>query len=263
MVAMKNIAVTGYTGFIGSHVVKALIERGYNPNRWWNSSAFAVIHCAAMANIPDSFSYPVKCYDTNVGMTIDLIKRMKENGVNNIIFLSTNTIEGNHPYGRSKKMCEQIIQDSGLRYVILRYFNVSGSDPDIKKKWRPNYRLIPMLLNAAKTGEAFTLYGDGRQVRDYIHVTDATAITMKALKNLEEERDSYLSEVGTGEGHSIKEVIEMVEKVTEKKINIVNGGERKGDIDRLIAEKPDFELNHSSLENIVRTAWNNVCSHQA
>ena len=246
-----KILLTGSTGYVGSHIEKALVETGYTVNA--PEKAEAVIHCAAVANIPDSFSDPISCYATNVGATLELVEKMEMGKIDKIVFLSTNTVEGNHPYGRSKKMCEQIIQDSGLKYVVMRYFNVAGAG--FKGKWRSNYRLIPMLIKAAKTGEPFTLYGGGGQVRDYIHVSDVADITVRALQHLEAGGESYLEEVGSGEGHTIKEVIAMVEQVSGKTINISHIAKRDGDVPFLVAKKSSYNLQHSSLENIVRSTW--------
>lgn len=246
-----KVFVTGHDGFIGRHIFKSLREIGYTPiNKGY---ADIVMHCAAIANIPDSISNPLKCYYENISGTIGLINKMRDIDINNIIFLSTNAIDGEHPYGRSKKICEQIICESGLKYVILRYFNVAGCDPEVKGNWKHNYRLINMLVLAALNGTPFTLYGNGYQVRDYIHVTDACDITIKALQHLKNGGESYTAEVGTGIGHSIREIIAMVEKISGKKINIIDGGDRPGDVEYLVAKERAYGLKHSSLENIVRT----------
>lgn len=246
---MNSVHVTGGDGYIGSNV-RAVVGR---PIDWYDATS--VIHCAAVANIPDSIKDSITCYEVNVGRTTRLLSRMRGYAIHNIVFISTNTVEGEHPYGRSKKMCEQIIKDSGLNYAILRYFNVAGAGEGGGER-RNNYRLISALIKAAVEGTPFTMYGGGTQVRDYIHVSDVADITVRAMKNLEAGGKSYTTEIGTGVGHSIKEVVAIVEKVSGRKISIIDGGVRPGDVECLIASKPDFELRHSSLENIVETAYN-------
>lgn len=256
-----KIMITGSRGYVGSHLAKKLkqhtvVDGADVRNRVSllerMDGVEAVIHCAAIANIPDSISDPQACYQVNVGGTINVIEAMRDAGVSKLIFPSTNTVNGDHPYARSKKMGEQIVRDSGLKYAILRYFNVAGTS--IKGKWKDNYRLIPRLLSAAHTGKPFTLYGGGVQVRDYIHIEDACLATINALVGLD-VNPSMEGEIGAGIGYSIEEVIFIARKVTGKKINVIEAGERKGDVSVLISSSPCPVA--YSLEDIIQSAWDN------
>lgn len=174
-----------------------------------------VIHCAAKLDITESIEKPMKYYENNVLGTINLIKCMKRYGVRKIIFSSTaclykdgiakesDEVKGHNPYAKSKLMCEDIIKDSGLKYVIFRYFNVAGND----KKGI-------MLIQRIKQGENIIIYGndydtkDGTCIRDYIHIEDIALAHIKAIDYLK-TNDMGLFNLGTGTGNTIKEICDM------------------------------------------------------
>lgn len=180
-----------------------------------NNHIDLVIHCAAKLDITESIEQPTEYYKTNVLGTVNLIKCMKKHNVDKIIFSSTaclykdgiakesDEVVAHNPYAKSKLMCEEIIKDSGLKYVIFRYFNVAGHD----KKGK-------MLIQRIKQGESITIYGndydtkDGTCIRDYIHVEDIALAHLKAIDYLK-TNDKGLFNLGTGNGNTIKEICDM------------------------------------------------------
>lgn len=250
----------------------------------------AVIHFAAYAYVGESVEHPAKYYQNNVAGSITLLEAMRRHGCMNMIFSSSCTTYGiplqvpipeNHPqlpispYGRSKLMMEQIIQDYarayGIKYAILRYFNAAGADPEgqIGEDHDPETHLIPILLQTVQGRRPYTeVYGtdydtpDCTAIRDYIHVTDLAGAHVLALKYLNQAHQSLCMNLGTGRGHSVMEVIEAVRQVTGKPVAYRTVGRRPGDPPILVAKadhaysllgwKPDF----SDIRTMVSTAWN-------
>jgi len=250
----------------------------------------AVIHFAAYAYVGESVEHPAKYYQNNVGGSITLLEAMRRHGCKNIIFSSSCATYGiplqvpipeNHPqrpinpYGRSKLMMEQIIQDYGhaygIRYAILRYFNAAGADPEgqIGEDHDPETHLIPILLQTLQGLRPYTeVYGtdyetpDGTAIRDYIHVTDLADAHDRALKYLAQAGQSLCMNLGTGRGCSVLEVIHAVEQVTGKVVAYRTIGRRPGDPPALVAKaehalsvlgwKPSFV----DIRKTVETAWN-------
>jgi UDP-glucose-4-epimerase GalE len=250
----------------------------------------AVIHFAAFAYVGESVQQPAKYYQNNVAGSISLLEAMRRNECTNIIFSSSCSTYGiplqvpipeDHPqvpinpYGRTKLMMEQIIQDYGsaygIRYAILRYFNAAGADPEgqIGEDHDPETHLIPLLLQTVLgRRECTEVYGtdydtpDGTAIRDYIHVTDLGNAHVLALKYLCQSRQSLCLNLGTGRGNSVLEVIQAVERVTGKKVTFRTVGRRPGDPPELVAKadqaasllgwKPDF----GDVHDLIATAWN-------
>jgi UDP-glucose-4-epimerase GalE len=250
----------------------------------------AVIHFAAYAYVGESVDHPAKYYQNNVAGSIALLEAMRRYGCRNIIFSSSCATYGipqqipipeNHPqlpispYGRSKLMMEQIIQDYGnaygIRFAILRYFNAAGADPEgqIGEDHDPETHLIPLLLQTILGQRNFTeVYGsdydtpDGTAIRDYIHVTDLADAHVRALQYLTRSRRNLCMNLGTGQGHSVMQVIRAVEEVTGKNVNYRIAGRRPGDPQALIAKadqaegllgwKPAFR----DIQDTIATAWN-------
>lgn len=204
----------------------------------------AVIHFAAYAYVGESVEHPAQYYQNNVAGSITLLEAMRRHGCRNIILSSSCATYGiplqvpipeSHPqipinpYGRSKLMMEQIIQDYGsaygIRYAILRYFNAAGADPEghIGEDHDPETHLIPILLETVQGQRQYTeVYGtdydtpDGTAVRDYIHVTDLAGAHVLALKYLTQSGQNLCINLGTGQGRSVMEVIQAVQQVTGK-----------------------------------------------
>ncbi len=250
----------------------------------------AVMHFSAFIAVGESVQKPGLYYDNNVSKTVTLLNKMVRYGVSYFIFSSTCAIMGEpqylpldeehprnpiNPYGWSKYMVEQILKDfelaHGLKSTILRYFNASGADPDceIGEKHDPETHLIPLILDAAMgLRENITVFGkdyatrDGTCIRDYIHVNDLAQAHLLALDWMIQNQKCNHFNLGNGEGFSVKEIIEVVEKVTDTKIPVKVGDRREGDAASLIGSsekarrvlgwKPQLD----SIEDIVSTAWN-------
>jgi UDP-glucose-4-epimerase GalE len=249
----------------------------------------AVIHFAAFAYVGESIDHPAKYYRNNVVGSLTLLDAMRKHGCRNIIFSSSCATYGipeeipipeNHPqhpinpYGRSKLMMEQIIQDYGhaydIRYAILRYFNAAGADPDgqIGEDHDPETHLIPILLQTALGQRSHTdVYGtdyptpDGSAIRDYIHVTDLAEAHVLALKYLFESRQNLLVNLGTGRGYSVMQVIQAVEKICGKPIPYRLVGRRSGDPPSLVAKVGNAESvlgwkpRYNDIHTTIQTAW--------
>ena len=249
----------------------------------------AVMHFASFIEVGESVQKPLLYYQNNVASTLNLFAAMLKHQVKHFIFSSSAAVYGEpryspidekhplnpiNPYGRSKLMLEQIIQDlarsHGLRFAILRYFNAAGADPKgrLRERHQPESHLIPLILQAA-TGEReqITIYGDdystpdGTCVRDYIHVTDLCQAHLLALKQLLNNGEDIICNLGTGEGYSVREVIDMVQQVINRKIPVVHGARRAGDPAVLVADAAlamqqlQWQPQYSDLQTIIRHAW--------
>lgn len=250
----------------------------------------AVVHFAANSLVGESVENPYKYYQNNVASTLTLLNTMVEHGVNHFIFSSTAAVYGIpnvevidensptlpiNPYGRSKLMVEQILEDFsnayGLKYVVLRYFNAAGAHEsgEIGEDHNPETHLIPIIMeHFLGQRDNVTVYGsdydtpDGTCIRDYVHVTDlakAHILALEALFNKGIQTASY--NVGTGKGYSVNQIIEMCEEVIGKNANIIYSDRRSGDPAKLVAsyQKIYNELGWEpvySLEQIIQTAWN-------
>jgi len=250
----------------------------------------AVMHFAANSLVGESVINPLKYYQNNVAGTINLLNVMRRFKVKNFIFSSTAATYGIpdvdlidettptkpiNPYGRSKLMVEQILEDCskafGLRYVVLRYFNAAGAHESarIGESHDPESHLIPIVLqHLLGERDKISIFGsdydtdDGTCVRDYIHVTDlanAHILALEALLSGKKSKEIY--NLGNGLGYSVKQVIETCEKVTGRKANVQVTDRRAGDPAKLIAssEKIYNELGwkaERSLETIITDAWN-------
>jgi UDP-glucose 4-epimerase len=249
----------------------------------------SVIHFAAYCYVHESMDNPMKYYFNNVAGTLNLLRAMLEHDVQNIIFSSTCAVYGfalevplpetHHtapinPYGRSKLMIENILQDFhaayGLNHAALRYFNAAGADPDTEiGEWHePETHLIPLVLDTALgKREKLTVYGDkhdtpdGTCIRDYIHVNDLAKAHILMLEYLEKGGESRAVNLGIGGGYSVREVIEIAEQVSGRPVPFVVGKANPGDPPQLVAAadtvrnllgwSPEFP----KLEQIIGTAW--------
>jgi UDP-glucose 4-epimerase len=250
----------------------------------------AVIHFAAHCYVGESVEDPEKYYRNNVGSFLSLVSVMRNHGVRQFIFSSTAAVYGvptvvpikeSHalqpinPYGFSKFVVENMLRDYSraydLRFVSLRYFNAAGASPSgtLGESHDPETHLIPRVLGAA-TGRYphLDLFGtdyptpDGTCIRDYIHVSDLARAHLAALAYLAQGSENLVVNLGNSRGYSVKEIIEVAEKVTGRPIPVVPSPRREGDPAVLVCDNslssrvlrwiPEI----SSLEEIVRTAWN-------
>ncbi len=249
----------------------------------------AAIHFAAHAYVGESIQQPRKYFDNNVTRTLSLLDTLLDAGVDKLIFSSSCATYGiprslpiteDHsqipinPYGASKLFVENILkwyeQAYGLRYTNLRYFNAAGADPDgeIGEDHTPETHLIPLVIAAAQgKNSAIEIFGtdydtaDGTAVRDYVHVCDLATAHVKALDRLFAGAVSASVNLGTGQGHSIRDVISAVEAVSRRAVPVVEGRRRSGDPAALIANPQlgqsllGWKPLKSDLNTIVRTAW--------
>ncbi|KYD11716.1 UDP-glucose 4-epimerase GalE [Heyndrickxia sporothermodurans] len=249
----------------------------------------AVMHFAANSLVGESVQNPYKYYENNVSATLTLLNTMLRYNVKNFIFSSTAATYGIptvdlideeqptnpiNPYGRSKLMVENILEDFskayGLNYIVLRYFNAAGAheSAEIGESHDPETHLIPIILqHLLGQREKISVFGtdydtpDGTCIRDYIHVTDLATAHIKALHALlDGQKQTAVYNLGNGKGYSVKEVIETCEKVTGKHANIEFAERRPGDPARLVASSNKIfeELGwkaERNLEQIIESAW--------
>lgn len=292
VVVLDNLS----TGFADAVLFGKLIE-GDTGNKQLVSkilhdySIESVMHFAANTIVPESVANPLKYYGNNTCCSRNLLECCQEAGVKHFIFSSTAAVYGIpadgiateetplapiNPYGTSKLMTEWMLRDlshaTDLRHVVLRYFNVAGCDPEgqIGQSTEKATLLIKVACETAVGKRPHvSIFGtdypthDGTGVRDYIHVEDLAAAHLKALNYLRDGGKSTTLNCGYGHGYSVREVLDTVEKVHGKKLNIIEESRRAGDPPQLIAsaekirQQLGWEPKHNDLEFIVKTtlAW--------
>lgn len=249
----------------------------------------AVMHFAAYAYVGESVVQPDKYYRNNVADTLTLLEAMRDAGVVNFVFSSTCATYGvpqhipiaeNHPqqpinpYGMSKLMVEQILDDFDraydLRSVRFRYFNAAGADPQgrLGEDHTPETHLIPLvLMTALAQRESISIYGtdydtaDGTCIRDYIHVSDLAQAHVLGLEYLLKGGGTEVFNLGNSKGFSVQEVIEAARTVTSRPIPVILAERRPGDPPALVgsAEKAQrllgWQPQYGELETILEHAW--------
>ena len=330
----KYVLVTGGAGYIGSHTVVALVENGYTPiilddfrnaNRivvdgltkilgflpeiievdvcddnalraiFQKYSFEGIIHFAAYKAVGESVQNPLKYYQNNLSGLINILNKMLEFGVKNLVFSSSCTVYGepkeikevsedspknlpSSPYGYTKWIGEQIMEDTFLAHpelclINLRYFNPVGAH---KSSFIGEFplgkpsNLLPFVTQTAVGKQDFlTVFGndyptrDGTCIRDYIHVMDLAEAHVKALVFLEDHKKGCLEAVniGTGKGTSVLEIISCFEEVSKCKLNWSFGPKREGDVVEIFAncDKASNLLGWKSklsINDAVTDAWN-------
>ncbi|MBO4405325.1 MAG: UDP-glucose 4-epimerase GalE [Alphaproteobacteria bacterium] len=258
-------------------------------NLFQNFDINSVIHFAAYICVEESVQNPRKYYANNLIGTVNLLNEMLDHDVRKIVFSSTAAVYGepkyipideNHPkqpvnpYGKTKFMIEEILDDYdkayGLKSIRLRYFNVIGADSEnrIGESHRPETHLVPNILASAKDSEkVFNLFGDdydtkdGTCIRDYVNIEDLASAHVSALQYLTEKNQSDCFNIGTKNGSTVKEVFEVCEKITSKKINLKINPRRNGDPKILVADNAKAEKildwrPSKTLGDSIRTAYN-------
>ena len=248
----------------------------------------AVMHFAAFAYVGESVGDPALYYRNNLCGSLSLLDAMRESGVGAIVFSSTCATYGIpdtvpiretapqrpvSPYGETKLAIERALhwygQAYAMRSVSLRYFNAAGADAEgeIGEDHQPETHLVPLVLKAALgQGPAIEVFGtdyptpDGTAIRDYIHVDDLADAHLRALERLRAGGGSIAVNLGTGQGHSVREVIATAEAVSGRKIPARDAPRRPGDPPALVAdpslatEALGWRAKHSGLDAIIRTA---------
>ena len=315
-----SILVTGGAGYIGSHTVRYLQEKGedvivvdnlqtghrdsVNVEKFYKidlrdsdldkvfkeNNIEGVIHFAANSLVGVSVKEPLDYFDNNVYGTMCLLKAMMENNVVNIVFSSTAAVYGEpenapilesdttnptNPYGETKLTMEKMMKwfDKAYktRFVSLRYFNAAGAHEsgDIGEIHQPETHLIPLILQVPMgKRDKISIFGDdyntpdGTCIRDYIHVWDLADAHYLAYKYLKKNNPSEIFNLGSGNGFSVKEVIDVAREVTNCDIPAEVVDRREGDPAILVAssikikEKLGWNPQKTNLHEIIKDAWN-------
>ncbi|MFN2367080.1 MAG: UDP-glucose 4-epimerase GalE [Desulfurivibrionaceae bacterium] len=314
-----RILVCGGAGYIGSHMAKMLVGLGHSVTVFDNLSTGhrhlvkwgglvegdllrpadlkalfdrerfdGVMHFSARSLVGESIRDPDLYYRNNVTGTENLLRAMREAGLQRFVFSSSAAVYGNpikglideahparpiNPYGETKLRVEEILQsraaEHGLRSVSLRYFNAAGADPqgETGELHNPETHLIPNVLRAAKGESGLQVFGndygtpDTTCIRDYIHVNDLCRAHLQALEFMEERPGAHVFNLGIGKGFSILEIIRAAEKVVGKSIPFTYAPRRPGDPPVLVADSTlarktlGWQPEYIDHEEIIRTAW--------
>lgn len=287
-----KVLITGGAGYIGSTVATACIEAGIEVvvlddlskglevfgdgrNLYVGDIADhavldrlladhpdidAVVHCAARVVVPESVADPLGYYDSNVGKTIVLLQRLRDAGVQRVVFSSSASVYAGEsgdgvdesgalapasPYATTKAMVEQILADAAaagdFRAIALRYFNPIGADPRLRTGLQnptPSHAL-GKIMQAHASGEPFTITGtdwatrDGSGLRDYVHVWDLALAHVAAVQRFDRvatpDEPYQVINLGTGDGVTVRELVQAFERVTGEVLPVVETGRRPGD----------------------------------
>jgi UDP-glucose 4-epimerase len=248
-----------------------------------------VMHFANYALVGESVENPSKYFENNLVNGLNLLDSMVKNNINKIIFSSSCAVYGSpkeipivekhtlnpiNSYGESKMVFERVLRyyDTAynLKSISLRYFNVGGAslDNSIGEKHQNETHLIPIILDVAlDKRENIKIFGDdydtkdGTCIRDFVHVVDIAKAHLDALNYLEKNMKTKSYNVGTGQGYSVKEVIDLCKQITKKEINVVVDKRREGDPSMLVADPKRFKeevgwKEQFNINEMIEHAWN-------
>ena len=273
---MKKVMVTGASGYIGKHLCKLLLQNGYEVfghdivddaygdtqlsmldirnDKWTTTVTFDdVVHLAALVRVNESIERPYDYYNTNINGTVNVLNNTP---CKNFIFASTGAAENPiSPYALSKRVTEDIVKEyctkNQLPFTIFRFYNVIGTDgipptnPD---------GLFYNLLQSEQTGQ-FRIFGcdyntpDGTPIRDYVHVMDICRSIMLAI----EKPANKLENLGTGIGHTVKEITQTFYRVNGINCNVEYLPRRNGDAEKTVLDNvSDYMINSYTLEELVK-----------
>lgn len=316
-----KVLVCGGAGYIGSHMVQLLVERGHEPVSLDNLSTGhadavgdtpllvgdvldtefldgiftdhgpfdLVMHFCARSLVGESVEKPHLYYENNVVGTLQLLDAMRRHDHRRLVFSSTaatygvpksDVIDENHecapinPYGKTKLAVERALQDYyaayGIRSLSFRYFNACGAHPDahIGERHDPETHLVPNILKSLlEGGQPLKVFGndyptpDGSCIRDYIHVCDLAAAHLAAAAYLETNDGAFVMNLGNGDGFSVLEIIEAVERVAGQAVDYEVVARRPGDPPRLVANATlarrelGWVPRFNRIDEIIETAW--------
>lgn len=316
-----KVLVCGGAGYIGSHMVQLLVERGHEPvtldnlstghaeatgdtkllvgdilDREFLDDTFAnhgpfdlVMHFCARSLVGESVEKPGPYYENNVTGTLRLLDAMCRHGHKRLVFSSTAATYGApksdrldethdcapiNPYGKTKLAIEGALQDyhaaHGIRSLSFRYFNACGAHPTVRigERHEPETHLIPNILKSLlEGGSRLKVFGDdygtpdGSCIRDYIHVCDIADAHLRASNFMDFNDGSWIMNLGNGDGFSVFDVIEAVERVTGLRVEYQVEDRRPGDPPRLVADaslarnKLDWTPQYTGIDPIIETAW--------
>jgi len=270
-----KVAVTGGAGFIGSNIIKKLVKNhdvlslDKNPVSNQNKIDGAdylkcditdsesvlektkgtdvIFHLAALRSIKDSMENPLAYNKANIDGTVNVLEAARKNGCGQVVFTSTSSVYGNsyelpqkensalkpfNIYGLTKlageHYCSIYSETFSLKTIAFRPFNVYGPRQEI------NAGVIPAFINSAITGKEVPFYGSGEQKRDFVYVKDLSDCYIMAMNS--ELAGGLSINIGSGKNYSIKEILEKVEKISGKKVNMKNAGSLIGDVKETLAD---------------------------
>ena len=249
----------------------------------------AVLHFAALSQVGEAMAQPGKYWRNNVAGSLNLIEAAVAAGCLDFVFSSTCATYGDrdgevldegtpqaplNAYGASKRAIEDMLVDfaasDGLRHVIFRYFNVAGADPEaeVGEFHRPETHLIPLILDAVDgRRDALTIHGtdyptaDGTCIRDYVHVMDLVDAHVAGLEWLRAGKGSRVFCLGTGDGFSVREVVDATKHVTNRAVPMVDGPRRGGDAVKLVCgskrarDELGWRPERSTMKQMIGDAW--------
>lgn len=294
VVIYDNFSTGHRDACFGDHVVEGELSDTNKLIETFNNFDIGnVIHFAALIEAGLSVIDPISFYKNNVTGTISLLEAMKAVNLSRLVFSSTAAVYGNtdgskflsenlprtpiNPYGESKAivetMLESCVKSYGMQVIALRYFNASGADPKGRtgERHNPETHLIPLVIETARgVRPQIHIYGtdydtpDGTCIRDYIHVSDLATGHVEAVKKLQRSDVPEFTPInlGTGNGYSVKEVIDAVKHVSGQDVKVIEAQQRQGDPAILVADvataKSELQWvpQQSNINQIVRDAWN-------
>jgi len=289
-VTLDNLS-TGYEHFVkwGPLVKGSINDSTLVKQTLHHFKPLAVIHFAAHINVGESVTNPGKYYENNVVQTLSFLNTLKEVNLSNIVFSSTAAAYGTpqftpipeshttlpiNPYGHGKLFIETVLNDYfnayGLKSVIFRYFNAAGADfsGEVGENHIPETHLIPLICDALLGHiPELKIFGDdyptpdGTCIRDYVHVNDLANAHVLAVEYLLAEGNPLLCNLGSGQGFSILDIINQIEKITGKKVPKSMSPRREGDPASLVADASKalqtlgWKTQYSDIDTILQTAW--------
>ncbi len=287
-VTVYDSLVTGHRAAVpaGAKFIHASLDDSHALAEALTSTKYdAIMHFAAFIEAGESMKDPGKFFRNNFTNSLQLMETAVKAGVKKIVFSSTaavyqsseeplteeSTLGPTNVYGHTKLMTEQAMEwyrsIYGLHFAVLRYFNACGALPGRGEAHQPESHLIPRVLDIALgRAESATIYGtdyptpDGTCIRDYIHIGDLVSAHILALGALD-KRDKMIFNVGSGNGFSVREVIEAARKVTGHAIPVVESPRRPGDSARLVASpnkimtELGWKPTRTNMQDILSSAW--------